>query len=56
MKLALFMKYYSLVLMFASAGAAISYVVRKEWLPAIFCVMSCAINHFCYNVWSKSLK
>lgn len=50
------MKYLSLVGMSGSIGAAIGAMVNKDWLFAIFYVISCGINHFCYNVWSKSLK
>lgn len=56
MKFAIFMKYWSLAGMSASIGAALRAIVEKDWLFAIFCVISCAINHFCYDVWSKSQK
>lgn len=50
------MKCWSLVWMSASIGAAIGAIVNKDWLFAIFCVISCAINHFCYNRYSDALK
>lgn len=56
MKLATFMKYYSLALMAASIGAAVGYVARKDYPLAMYYVISCAINHFCYNVWSSRSK
>lgn len=42
--------------MSASIGAALAAIIRKDWMFAIFCVISCAINHFCYNVWNKQIK
>lgn len=56
MKFYLFMKYYSLVWMSASIGVAIASIIQRDWLFAMFCVMSCAINHFCYNRYSEALK
>lgn len=56
MKFYLFMKYWSLAWMAASIGAAVGCVARKDCLFAIYYVISCAINHFCYNVWSSRSK
>lgn len=56
MKFAIFMKYWSLACMAASIGAAVGCVARKDYLFAIYYVISCAINHFCYNVWSSRSK
>jgi|GEM_PF-5403928 len=56
MRFTIFMKCWSLVWMSASIGAAIGAIVNKDWLFAIFCVISCAINHFCYNRYSDALK
>lgn len=56
MKFTTFMKYYSLALMAASIGAAAGYVAQKDYPLAIYCVISCAINYFCYNKWSSRSK
>lgn len=42
--------------MSASIGVALGAIVRKDWPLAIFYVVCCAINHFCYNVWDKRIK
>ena len=49
MKFASFVKYWCLAWMAASIGAAAGCVVWKDYLSAIFYVISCAINHFCYR-------
>lgn len=56
MKLPTFMKYYSLVLIFASLGAVIASIARKDWPSAMFSVLCCAANHFCYNHYSRHIK
>lgn len=56
MKFTIFMKYWSLVWMSASIGVAIGAIINKDWLFAIFYVISCAINHFCYNLYSEALR
>lgn len=56
MKFYLFMKYWSLTWMSTSIGAALAAIIRKDWMFAIFCVISCGANHFCYNVWNKQIK
>lgn len=48
------MKYYSLALMAASIGAAVGYAAQKDYPLATYCVISCAINHFCYRYWKKT--
>lgn len=42
--------------MAASIGAAVGGFLNKDYGYTIFCVVTCAINHFCYNVWSKRIK
>lgn len=42
--------------MSASIGATIGAMLRKDWLLAAFYVATCAINHVCYNFWSRALK
>lgn len=50
------MKYWSLIWMSVSIGAAIRAIVEKDWLFAMFCVSCCGVNHFCYNRYSEALK
>ena len=42
--------------MSASIGATIGAILREDWLLAAFYVATCAINHVCYNFWSRALK
>lgn len=56
MKITIFMKCWSLVWMSASIGATIGAILREDWLLAAFYVATCAINHVCYNFWSRALK
>ncbi len=56
MRFYIFMKHWSSIWMLASIGATLGAIARKDWPFAIFCVMACAINHFCYNVWNKRIK
>lgn len=50
MKFYLFMKYWSLAWMSASIGAALGSLLNKDYGYTIFYVVTCALNHFCYNV------
>lgn len=56
MKFYLFMKYWSLAWMSASIGATLGSFLNKDYGYTIFCVVTCAINHICYNVWNKRIK
>lgn len=51
-----FMRMFSLFMMAASIGAALGSFVSKEYGIAIFYVVSCGINHFCYNAWNKLIN
>lgn len=42
--------------MSASIGAALGFFLCKDYGYTIFCVVTCAINHYCYNVWNKRIK
>lgn len=56
MKFYFFMKYYSLAMLCASVGCAAVCAVSRDWLTAIYCVVLCAANHACYNMWGRRLK
>lgn len=50
------MKWWSLCWMSACIGGALGCLMRKDYSFAILNVVCCAVNHFCYNVWTKRIK
>lgn len=42
--------------MAASIGAALGCLTRKGYGDAMFWVVSCALNHYCYNGWNRRIK
>lgn len=55
MKLHKIAKYWSLAWVVICAASAIAYMVLREWECAMFAVVSCAINHFCYEFHRREL-
>lgn len=53
MKLHKIAKWWSLAWVVISAASAIAYLALREWECAMFAVISCAINHFCYDIYKK---
>lgn len=56
MKFYRFMKYWSLIWMSTSIGAALGSFLKKDYDYSIYYVVCCAISHFCYRQYSKRLS
>lgn len=47
------LKWWCLSWVAIGAVSAIAYIAMREWERAMFAVVCCAINHFCYDFYKK---